>query len=416
MLTDDDIDRIARQHGDVTTDRRLRVSYEFDIHGLRALAAALAVRQGVSRDAFEAWMRSDNTLPVNRDAHGYADFTSALMWHVWQAAQKPSAPESALGGEADATVELDLAGSVYTCSHSFVIQPSSGIRVCQHCGISEVTARHQATTRRAHPAPNHSDDVAVDEFAAMLKAKLAKARAKGRSGWRDPAWPASDINAQLHAHAAKGDPLDVAAYAMFLALRGEATSAPAPAEPSPWLGPYSDAATALDHLRRTCAEIIGADPDVWPEHRNAPLAIAAVLGLRQSEVERARAAPAEPIDCWVLIAPDGRRFCGPTKMQAVIAETRSRLSDEQIVANICAGMSNEPAEAAPLRWPHGSMGTPTPPAEPPIPAAAREAMRMAFEALWNERGVRIGCLGTVDRDSLTLPALAALHAAMGEAK
>lgn len=75
-------------------------------------------------------------------------------------------------------------------------------------------------TENAHP-----DDAAVDEFAAMLKGKLARARAKGRSGWRDPAWTAAEINRQMHAHAAKGDPLDVAAYAMFLALRGEATTA-----------------------------------------------------------------------------------------------------------------------------------------------------------------------------------------------
>lgn len=76
----------------------------------------------------------------------------------------------------------------------------------------------------------HPDDAAVDEFAALLKVKLASARAKGRSGWRDPSWTAADINRQMHAHAAKGDPLDVAAYAMFLALRGEAVRPAPPAE------------------------------------------------------------------------------------------------------------------------------------------------------------------------------------------
>lgn len=74
--------------------------------------------------------------------------------------------------------------------------------------------------------PVHPDDAAVDQFAALLKAKLAKARAKGRSGWSDPAWSAADINRQLHEHAAKGDPMDVGAYAMFLALRGERTTGP----------------------------------------------------------------------------------------------------------------------------------------------------------------------------------------------
>lgn len=32
----------------------------------------------------------------------------------------------------------------------------------------------------------HPDDVAVDEFAAAMKAKLAKKREEGRGGWDDP--------------------------------------------------------------------------------------------------------------------------------------------------------------------------------------------------------------------------------------
>jgi hypothetical protein len=31
----------------------------------------------------------------------------------------------------------------------------------------------------------HKDDIAVDRFAAAMKAKLAAARAKGRDGWDD---------------------------------------------------------------------------------------------------------------------------------------------------------------------------------------------------------------------------------------
>ncbi len=93
-------------------------------------------------------------------------------------------------------------------------------------------------------AAAQADDAAVDQFAAMLKVKLAKARAKGRSGWRDPAWPASDINRQMHEHAVKGDPLDVAAYAMFLALRGESSVA---AQAGPALVPLTD--EQIDALR-----------------------------------------------------------------------------------------------------------------------------------------------------------------------
>ena len=60
----------------------------------------------------------------------------------------------------------------------------------------------------------HTDDLAVDKFAAAMKEKLAQARAKGRCGWEECA-PA-DLSAMLHEHVAKGDPRDVANFCMFL--------------------------------------------------------------------------------------------------------------------------------------------------------------------------------------------------------
>ena len=35
----------------------------------------------------------------------------------------------------------------------------------------------------------------------------------------------------------------------------------------------------LDELRRACAEILGQDPEAWPSHGNAPLAIASALAI-----------------------------------------------------------------------------------------------------------------------------------------
>jgi hypothetical protein len=70
----------------------------------------------------------------------------------------------------------------------------------------------------------HSDDVAVDKFAAMMKVKLAKSREKGRGGWDDPEQCSVEFLAKLLVeHVAKGDPVDVANLAMMLTLR-EATS------------------------------------------------------------------------------------------------------------------------------------------------------------------------------------------------
>lgn len=71
-------------------------------------------------------------------------------------------------------------------------------------------------------AAHHPDDEAVDRFAAELKAKLADARAKGRGGWEDKAQvSAQALSDMLLAHVFKGDPRDVANFAMFLHQRGE---------------------------------------------------------------------------------------------------------------------------------------------------------------------------------------------------
>lgn len=76
------------------------------------------------------------------------------------------------------------------------------------------------------PSAAHPDDAAVDQFAVLMKDKLARARERGKGGWQDPAWPAEDISRQLREHVDKGDPADVANYCMFLALRGEAITPP----------------------------------------------------------------------------------------------------------------------------------------------------------------------------------------------
>lgn len=68
----------------------------------------------------------------------------------------------------------------------------------------------------------HPDDLAVDRFAAEMKAKLAKKRAEGKGGWDDREWTTGLFLSQcLWEHVAKGDPVDVANFAMMLALRGE---------------------------------------------------------------------------------------------------------------------------------------------------------------------------------------------------
>lgn len=71
----------------------------------------------------------------------------------------------------------------------------------------------------------HSDDLAVDRFAAAMKAKLAEKRAEGRGGWDDPAQCTTKHLAELlRSHIERGDPLDVGNFAMMLWNRGGSTS------------------------------------------------------------------------------------------------------------------------------------------------------------------------------------------------
>lgn len=91
----------------------------------------------------------------------------------------------------------------------------------------------------------HEDDLAIERFAQAMKEKMARSRAKGRSGWNDPVQVSNARLAQmLVEHLAKGNAgtfEDVANFAMMLHQRGadpvvlqqaaaaERTSAPADA-------------------------------------------------------------------------------------------------------------------------------------------------------------------------------------------
>lgn len=100
-----------------------------------------------------------------------------------------------------------------------------------HGEISEATyaALEAALAARQPVGEQHPDDLAVDAFAAAMKAKMAEARAKGRGGWEDPAQcTAEDLSRMLRSHVEKGDPRDVANFCMMLHQRGEAIVARQP--------------------------------------------------------------------------------------------------------------------------------------------------------------------------------------------
>ncbi|WP_186153509.1 hypothetical protein [Burkholderia gladioli] len=88
-------------------------------------------------------------------------------------------------------------------------------------------ARASQAAAPAEAREPHSDDIAVDAFAAAMKAKMAASRAKGRRGW-ETCTP-SDLSRMLREHVEKGDPRDVANFCMMLHHHGASISGAADA-------------------------------------------------------------------------------------------------------------------------------------------------------------------------------------------
>lgn len=114
------------------------------------------------REAFEAWMRVDNTLPLDKGDHDYADFTTSLMWHVWQAAQKEIAEKPSRTSDSG-------------CQHEFVLDQSSSIKICLHCGRSNI-GLSKRTAPPALAVPEGWKLVPVEPTYVMVQAgaKLVK--------------------------------------------------------------------------------------------------------------------------------------------------------------------------------------------------------------------------------------------------
>jgi len=92
---------------------------------------------------------------------------------------------------------------------------------CLGVTLSDVRRARAALRAKGGDRP-HSDDLAVDRFAAAMKTKLAQKRAEGRGGWDDKdACSGEWLSRLLRGHVEKGDPVDVANFAMMLHQRGE---------------------------------------------------------------------------------------------------------------------------------------------------------------------------------------------------
>ena len=90
--------------------------------------------------------------------------------------------------------------------------------------ITALEGENAELRKRPPAAMAHADDMAVDSFAADIKAKLATGRAAGRGGWNDPAQCSIErLQGMLVECVTKGDPVDVGALAMMIHQRGGRT-------------------------------------------------------------------------------------------------------------------------------------------------------------------------------------------------
>lgn len=82
--------------------------------------------------------------------------------------------------------------------------------------IRMAAAGWDAETQQAQ----HPDDEAIDHFAAAMRDKMRRSREqKGRGGWQ--AAPSARLTYLLVEHLEKGDPVDVANFAMMLHQNGQ---------------------------------------------------------------------------------------------------------------------------------------------------------------------------------------------------
>ena len=89
-------------------------------------------------------------------------------------------------------------------------------------------SKYRSALLRALPVPStqHPDDEAVDQFAAAMKAKLESKRQEGKGGWQTAS--AEHLSKLLYQHLTKGDPVDVANFAMMLHQNGQSLTPLAP--------------------------------------------------------------------------------------------------------------------------------------------------------------------------------------------
>lgn len=195
---------------------------------LQAAAAPAAPVVGASEPVLGEWPRVSG---VGRDAESPRTLVLYLQTEASNDELR-AIHDALLDGGALATHALsELMHIGYRVEGGKLVPPEKlSDRASEFFGVSAVAA--------AKVAAVHSDDAAVDRFAAEMKAKLAAARVKGRGGWET--CPPEVLSRMLREHTDKGDPRDVANFCMFLWSLGQpiAAAPAAPAVDAPALGEW----------------------------------------------------------------------------------------------------------------------------------------------------------------------------------
>lgn len=156
-------------------------------------------------------------------------------------------------------------------------------------GVPADMPRTEVAALLTQPQPEkamneHTDDSAIDRFAAAMKSKMAKQRDKGYGDWDNPAaCPAERLEQCLRESVLKGDPVDVGNFAMMLFNRGQRAEA---------LNPYNVVDKAIHrtvegvmHMRKGLLEafveqfgfkpdeaVIISEPNGWRVQHNPKMA------------------------------------------------------------------------------------------------------------------------------------------------
>ena len=167
-------------------------------------------------------------IRVAQDADGFWTCREAISGsQEYVRADLASAPAPATGG---VEAVLDAAVEAYREKACWAIVPANhrdALRAALAASLSPVEAGGE----------RHWDDLAVDRFAYVMKAKLAKKRAEGYGGWDHKIHmpgldgrgfyyeaPNSLLSRLLREHVEKGDPVDVANFCMMIHQRSERIS------------------------------------------------------------------------------------------------------------------------------------------------------------------------------------------------